>query len=313
MRGTMAIVVVGLALIGAAMSSRAAAAETEAPPTESVTLEFPSRHGFRIYVEVRPLVGVAVIRTMKGEGPLLRGRSSSAAYVAPVPVGPVEGRLDLEIPGIAQISGELVSSGVERSEASPAGCPGPLAPAGAVKFRGTFDFTGSGGYLSFDADHGKGVLERSGDPCAVGVPKEPKPDLFTYLESEVAFTNQNSAILTSELSLPGRLSFFIAGHYVDGGGTLFEARSLERLPGPVAVERSFDLLPAPGADFKVSSGAERPASARVHPPAPFSGAGQYSRARGSLVGSLSVDLLGKRVRLAGRDSKAGLFNLNPGF
>jgi hypothetical protein len=313
MRGRVAIFAMSLTLIAAALpASAAAVAKVEAPPTEKVFLEFPSRHGFQIYVEVEPLVGVAVIRTFKGEGPLSVGRSSSTGYVARIPAGPAEGRLDFEIPGVASIAGELVATKQAHGESTPASCPGSPAPSEGVEFRGSFDFTGSGGYLSFDADHGEGDTDRSGDPCEAA-PEEPRPDLFTYLEGGAEFTNHNSAVLNSELSLPGRLTFFLAAHFVDDGGSLFEARSLEWLPGRVAAERTFDLVPAPGADFHVSSKAEHPASATVHPPAPFSGRAHYSKTGHKLTGSLSVDILGKRVRLAGARTKANLFNLNPGL
>lgn len=314
MRGRVAIVAVGLALIGAviAPSEAATAAKVEAAPTEGVILEFPTRHGFRVYVTVHPLLGVAVIETAKGEGALFaRSRSDFVDYASRVPIGPAEGRLDFAVPGVASISGELVSTKKGRAGAL-AGCPESTAASEDVEFRGTFEFTGSGNYLHFVDHQGEGFVESTGDPCEPPAPEEPKADLFSYLESDAIFSNHSTAVLGAELSTPGRLAHFYAVHALDESKVEFEALTREWLPGRVASERRLDLPGITDADFEVSSKAEHPASATVRPPAPFSGRAFYSKARGNLTGSLSVDLLGKRVRLAGRDSKAGVFNFNPG-
>ena len=304
-----------LVLGAVALPAPAPAANAELEPTEKVELDFPSRHGFDIYVEVRPLLGVVVIGTEKGPGRgVVRGRSSSAGYAARVPIGPAEGRLDFEVPGVASISGELVTLSKGHGEASAAGCPESAATSEAVEFRGSFDFTGSGGYLSFDADHGEGGVERTaGRLCEEGTPEIERPSLFSYLEADLGFSSQNTSVLYSKLSSPGRVTNFVALHRESEGKVEFEAQSLEWLPNRVASDRTLDVGGAPGPDFKVSSKAEHPASARVRPPAPFSGSGHYSRVRGKLTGTLSVDILGKRVPLAGERSKAGLFNFQTGF
>ncbi len=64
--------------------------------------------------------------------------------------------------------------------------------------------------------------------------------------------------------------------------------------------------------------AEHPKSATVKPPAPFSGSAVYrstgsirSPTSGKLTGSLSVDIFGVKVRLAGPRAKASLINFHP--
>ena len=81
-----------------------------------------------------------------------------------------------------------------------------------------------------------------------------------------------------------------------------------------------ELHEAPGAAFRVSSNAERPKSAALRPPSPFSGYAHYRRvgsirapARGRLTGSLLVSIYGVEARLAGPGAKASLFSFNPGF
>jgi hypothetical protein len=75
-----------------------------------------------------------------------------------------------------------------------------------------------------------------------------------------------------------------------------------------------------GVGFKVASKAEHPEWATVRPPAPFHGSVVYRNAgdirspvSGTLTGSLSVDLFGVKVPLAGPRAKAALANVNPGF
>ncbi len=85
------------------------------------------------------------------------------------------------------------------------------------------------------------------------------------------------------------------------------------------MRRELEVAPAPRGSFEVSSKAEHPKSARVRPPAPFSGSAVYRRSgsirspRGKLTGSLAADLWGVKVRLAGARAKAFLMNLHPGF
>ena len=77
-------------------------------------------------------------------------------------------------------------------------------------------------------------------------------------------------------------------------------------------KRYIEATGVPRKDFQVGSTAEFPNRAKVTPPAPFSGKAYYSKARGTFTGTLSADFFGKRVRLAGPKSKAGLINFDPG-
>ena len=143
--------------------------------------------------------------------------------------------------------------------------------------------------------------------------------LFAYLPGRAVFSNRNSQVLTSELRSPGRLTFFEAKLAPEDPRSGFGAQTLEWLPGHVAAKRELEVEPAAGRDFEVSSKAEHPKSARVRPPAPFSGTAAYRQSgsirapRGKLTGSLRADIYGVTVRLAGPTVKAALFNFHPGF
>jgi hypothetical protein len=218
-----------------------------------------------------------------------------------IPKQPLEGRLDLRVPGVASIVGEI--SAVQKG----------------LEFNGSFHFSGNGGYLSFDAEHATGGNLEDVVLCPEECERS-DPDLFEYISFLPGFWGQNTQVLYAEGEFGKRVSRFQAVHWLDGPQAAFEAQTLEWLPGHVAVIRTIELEKAPGAAFKVSSKAEHPKSARVRPPAPFSGSAVYrsmgsirSAPGGKLTGSLSVDIYGVKVRLAGPRATASLINLNPGF
>jgi hypothetical protein len=159
----LAIVVLVVALIGVIVATGAAAATdaegrqpTEA--TEAVILEPMPRKEVHIFVEVHPLLGIAVVKTYMGPlgGARPHGRWGTVNYAARIPAGPAEGRLDVEIPGIATIDGELVSTGHDPGLGD---CKGEERGSEDVDFQGSVEFHGNGGYLDFDAQ--KSPLETS--------------------------------------------------------------------------------------------------------------------------------------------------------
>jgi hypothetical protein len=301
-KGSIAVLVV--ALVCAALSPVAGAAEAAAEEN-GVFLELTPLKDVQVWVEVRPRIGVAVVDTVIGRSKdgEPRPRNGSVDYAVRIPKEPLEGRLDLTIPGVASIAGELLPVG------------------GGLEFKGSFHFTGDGGYLSFDAEHATGGT-LSGDSTRCGVrecPASPS-SLFGYVYAPLMASSFNTQILTSERAGGRRTSLFQATRYVRGAESTFKAQTLEWLHREVAVARTLEVEKASGADFKVSSKAERPKSATLHPPTPFSGSAHYERvgsirapASGKLAGSLSVDIYGVEARLAGPGAKASLFNFNPGL
>ncbi len=161
-----------------------------------------------------------------------------------------------------------------------------------LEFRGSVSFKGVGGSPTVDAGQAKGRLYRTSElRCRPGGGEESRTG-----------------------------AGFFDSHHAAGNLSTFRAEALERLAGPVAVDRVIEVTGAPSHDFKVGSKAEHPKSAIVRPPMPFAGSAAYrstgsigSSASGKMTGSLSVDLFGVKVRLAGARAKASLINLNPGY
>jgi hypothetical protein len=302
LKGSIAVLMA--ALVCVAIAPVVAAAE---PPQEEegVFLELSPRKQTRVIVSVNVTLGVAVIDTEMGslDGPRPHRPRGEVEYAVRIPKAPLAGHLDLKVPGLLSIDGELAPSGSEEG----------------VEFNGSLRFTGRGGYLSFDATHatgGNGSLA-----CEAGC-LGPHPSLFAYIENDVPFvdSNHNTQVLHSELKSHGRVGVFQAAHWLDDPRSNFAARGLEWLAGNVAAIRTIEVAGAAGSEFKSSSKAEHPRWATVRPPGPFSGRATYrkvatirSPASGKLTGSLAVDIFGVKVRLAGARAKALLGNFNPGF
>jgi hypothetical protein len=300
------IAMVLAALACAALAPVAGAAEAPAEEGGGVALELNPRKNTEVFVEIHPELGVAVIYTAMGVPTGRPGQPwGEVAYAARIPKAPIDGRLELNVPGVLSIDGELTPSAGEHE----------------LEFNGSFSFTGKGGYLSFDATHAVGGTDSgSTAPCPRGCPGS-NPSLFDYIEyGELLYTNHTTQFLVSNQHLGDRAVHFQAAHGKDVRVSDFEARTFEWLPGGIAVVRTIEVEGAPQSAFKVSSTSEHPKWAKLRPPAPFSGSGVYrnlgsirSPYSGRLRGSLSVDLFGVKVRLAGPRVKAGLANLAPDF
>jgi hypothetical protein len=294
------IAVLGLALVCAVMAPGAMAAEAP-EETGGVRFELTPRKHVRVTVEVHPQLGVAVVHTEVGPREVASPLRpwGGVDYAARIPKTPIEGRIDLKIPGVLSIDGELTP-----------------AAGGDLDFDGWFRFTGKGGYLRFDRRH---LAAWSASGASAGCPG-PNPSLFDYINYPIDFSGDDTQVLYSEQSVAGRATRFQATHAEGIRASAFEAHVLEWLPGGVAVLRTLEVADAPGSDFEVSSTAEHPKSATVKPPAPFSGSATYrstgsirSATIGKLTGPLSVDIFGVKVPLAGPSAKASLINLSPGL
>ena len=303
MRGWLkgSIAVLCLALACAVMAP--GGAEARVPEeSEGIYLEISPRKHVRVDVEIHPRLGVAVVFTEMGPRGLARAHRPWGAvdYAVRIPKGPIDGRLDLKVPGLLAIDGEVTE-----------GHKG-------LRFLGSLRFRGKGGYLSFDAHHA--TAGRLNGALICPECRGPNPSLFEFISVPLEFSNQNTQVLSASMRPGDRVTHFEAKHFLHGSATNFEAQALEWLPGNVAAVRTIEVAGASGADFKVSSDAEHPKSATLRPPAPFSGSATYrsvasirSPASGRLTGRLSVHIFGVKVRLAGPSAKASLFNYYPGI
>jgi hypothetical protein len=323
LKGSIAVLGLALACACAAPTSFAAGVEVR-PPTEEIQLDLGQVGPFHVTADIKPLLGVAVIWTETGpkEG-ARKGRPwGTVGYATRTAVGPAEGKLDVEFPGLGSIVGELVPRPNEGGGSAWLDCEGGGTMEG-LEFHGSISFEGTGGSPTVDVDQAKGRLYRTSElRCRPGGGEGSRTGagLFDYLEAPHKVSGADTATLSTEVTAHGRVARFEATHHAAGNRSTFRAQTMERLPGPVAVERAVEVTGVPGHDFKVSSKAEHPKSATVRPPAPFSGSAVYrsagsirSAAPGKLTGSLSADIFGVKVRLAGARTKASLINFNPGL
>jgi len=322
---SIAVLLATLACATAAPIAGAMAAGVEVrPPTEEVRLELGQAGPFRVTADLEPLLGVAVIWTETGpkEGSRRGSPWTAVGYATRTAVGPAEGKLDIEFPGFGSIVGELVPRPNEGGSSAVLGCKGGGSMEGQ-EFRGTATFTGLGGSPTIDTEAAKGQLYRTSElRCGGNAGKGPVvgTGLFDPLElPRRVLDGVQTDTLSSKVTAPGRSASFEAINRLGRSGLTFRAEAMERL-GSVAIARAVEVTGVPGHDFAAASKAEHPSLATVRPPAPFSGSAVYqsagsirSAASGKLTGSLSVDLFGVKVSLAGRRAKASLINLNPGY
>jgi hypothetical protein len=297
------IAVLMAALVCAATAPVASAAEAPGE-TGGAFFSLTPRKDAVVVVEIDPRLGVAIIQTGMGEhGPRPHRPSGTVDYAARIPKRPIEGRIDVKIPGVLTIDGEVARHGEEELE-----------------FNGSFHFTGKGHYLSFDLTHATGFSTSGTKATCLGICQTPNPTLFEYITFPLSYSSHNTQVLSSEQSMDGRVTHFQASHEKYSRGSMFKVQALEWLPRHVAVVRTLEAVEKTGVGFKVASKVEHPEWATVRPPAPFSGSAVYRNAgdirspvSGTLTGSLSVDLFGVKVPLAGLRAKAALANINPGL
>jgi hypothetical protein len=297
------IVVVVMALVCAATAPVASAAEAP-EETGGAFFALTPRKNTVVIVEIDPRLGVAIVRTGMGEhGPRPHRPSGTVDYAARIPKRPIGGRIDVKIPGVLSIDGDVVGRG-----------------EGELEFNGSFHFTGKGHYLSFDLTHATGFSNSGTKATCLDLCGTPKPTLFEYITFPLSYSNHNTDVLSSEGRMDGRVIHLQASHRTHSRASTFKVQALEWLPRHVAVVRTLEAVEKTGVGFKVASKVEHPEWATVRPPAPFHGSAVYRNAgdirspvSGTLTGSLSVDLFGVKVPLAGPHAKAALANINPGF
>lgn len=162
-------------------------------------------------------------------------------------------------------------------------------------FRGSFRFTGEGGYITSEAVNPKGVVFRLPDGfCGFG---SFRPILPPGVPSETILAARGKTDA-------GEVSFHASRPRIRRGPTLFTVSTQERVEG-VEIERSL-RVPGQRGDF-TATGTSR---AAVTPPLPFSGSARFrDPRRGSPTweGTLAAPLPGlEEITLAGESFSARL-------
>jgi hypothetical protein len=309
MRGMarVAIVLVGVALVAAVAASNAAASSEHV----EIYLRGPHGHRYRDTLQLKlfPRQGVAVVTTLTGGTDFEEG--GGVAYATRTRKGLRAGRVDVHFPGLGRIVGRVLGDGEPEPARGKTGCAATESFESG-HFVGHLVFRGSGGYRTWRASRVKSYTTRN-TSCREKIP--PKT-LFGYLDETGTPALEGGSSLASVLGSGyenGKRSVqFIAEIHGRGpeeaaGFTVFDD---EWLAGHrIAANRWMSRRGVPlGDHFEIAPGARKPPSATLRPPAPFSGDAIYSRKGHTLLGDLSVDLLGLRLRLAGPHTVAFLDN-----
>lgn len=131
--------------------------------------------------------------------------------------------------------------------------------------------------------------------------------LFSYVQPPTQFFSSRDGTWLSATRPTGRgpVEFVAKRSLVEPGAT-FQASATEWLPGKVATARWVEVHGVSGSLFKASTPEEEPRHVAVRPPAPFTGFGKYLRDVHRMRGNLTARLPGLRVRIASRQTQAGV-------
>lgn len=147
-------------------------------------------------------------------------------------------------------------------------------------FRGSFDFTGEGGYLIVHAvDPAGEVVRLPNGFCGFG----------SFRPARVSIPGLNQTVLAARMEDAARVVSFEASRFLQSPPAVFTASLRERV-GEMAVERT-----ARSVGEKKSFSRSKTSRASVSPPPPFTGSAQFNdpaTGPASWTGSLSVSFLG---------------------
>jgi len=285
----------------------AGAGAAKPSPYEDLVIYLPRAHEHAnrnvLGFEVMPGRGVAVAYTDESDREIANDRG--VAYAVRIPKALPGGRLDVRFPGLGRLVGRVSLQGTGRSWP---GCGTRNSEGG--RFIGRIEFRGAGGY-------GRWTGRRASVSRFCGLPYVTMPKTLPgYLDDlgpgfHAGSDGPFSFLQASDPRGHGTGVLFIAGIYGRGPeeDIDFAVYDYEWLGGGVAAMRWASREGVPRGDlFEIAPGGQRPASATIRPPAPFSGEATYSRKDRSLTGNLSVHLLGRAVRIAGKSTGAFLSN-----
>jgi hypothetical protein len=289
------IALAALAVLAAALPTGAAA---DTRPIESVTVYRESaKHPFHhaLLLKVWPLKGIATVETLPNEVDLERGRG--VTYAVAVAPHPLEGSIDVSVPGLGEFVGTIASKQPEK-----------CGSARSTHFEGLIEFHDAGGYGTWRATHAPATVTRS---CARLPEKEATPrDLFVAVSELGPTLPGSSAILFEAESRDHSVVFAMSGDSRHGAS--FVGLDREWRDDAIAVERWVSRQKVSFAGtVTLGPGSEHPANITFRPPKPFFGVGRYSRRSHRLTGSLGATFLGLRARLAPHPLVAALSDEEP--
>jgi hypothetical protein len=304
---------VALVLAISAASAGAVGREVQRPE-EQLNISIPlgnKAESAEIFAIVYPQRGVATVSESRDQGETKNsgGRSEGVGYAVHFPRRPLGSSFDFRIPTVGRIAGSFVPSGRPSTEAQAEDCEGPRPLFEVGHFVGEVALRPSAeGPTRRVRSVEASVTHYARLRCAT-YPETPRPGdgLFDYISRPLNFFG-SSEVLISLIPSGSQTSEFIAtGEPGARGGSSFEVRALERLPGGGAAARYVQFGAESPGRFTVSpASSANPATALLRPPAPFAGTATFHRHTAALTGSLSFKVFGRRVRLTGRKTRARL-------
>jgi hypothetical protein len=301
-----AICAAGMVLL---LMASAAAAEIQRPH-EVITVGFPTKDDFFVYAVLHPQERVAVLGVQNGVEDLSPGVWSSTSYVKQVPGRSFGEVVHVDFGSLGRVDGRFVADVPAHVGHLSRYCRGRRPTSQNGHFVGKFVFRGDGGYLDASTNWAQiAVVRRTFRlQCKKGHAaqfKNSRPGLFAYVQTPTeSLANSDGTYLHTILRGENLVTEFMALDHLYFDTVGFKAVAREWLPDDVATTRSIEVERAPEAAFVVGEPGQRPETATVHPPLPFSGGAAYTRSLGSLDGDLAVSFLGKKLPLTGPDFEA---------
>ncbi|MGN6216770.1 MAG: hypothetical protein ACTHN7_07420 [Solirubrobacterales bacterium] len=191
-------------------------------------------------------------------------------------------RVEAKLPGLGSISLRFHRHGPTRRSSSIVGCNGPRPTVRRGVVRGTIRFTGEREYTRVEAHEANAEVEEwVRQRCRYGRPR-PRPSWTNRFQ---AWGGETPRIHFSATKYgPGA---------IEGGRVVFRASS-PSFRGNLAVYRRAEVV-APASTFRIPEPSTYPEHLIIAPPAPFAGAGTFSRSPESVFvweGDLSVQFPG---------------------
>jgi hypothetical protein len=194
---------------------------------------------------------------------------------------------------------------------TPAPHAGPCSEVAAGTFEGTFDFTGENEYVEFEAPSARGTLRGAPEKgCRDGRRATAAPRRPAAEATREAVEDQASLLGHSAPPWPIRSLLVVEFEAKHRQRVLFDAFRGERVEGMLIGRGAQAVAPRRDFTWNLKAG-----TARVAPPAPFTGSATFKRRAGGRSvwqGSLRAPVLGAGpMRLTGGDFRVQLLNGSP--
>jgi len=273
----------------------------------SIYLPSPTNPRNALSLEIFPAEGVAVARIFYG-GHL--EPDSGANYSIAIPPAAFDGVLDVDFPGLGEVSGEVTPTET-RGAAAEAGFCEQRYPSESATFEGQIAFHGAGDPRRWRVKEVEASIVPS---CGARLEQRNGPaSLFHHLGGfGPSFSGDFIRLFAHRETRARRVEFVAVGDRIENRGTLI-AIATEWVNGEIATQRWVRRVPKSfEGTVHFAQDDDEPSRVTVTPPAPFFGRAVYLRRTGKFTGTLGVHFPGLKVRLAHPPAEAIFEDEEPG-